>query len=156
MLESVDRFTTVVHVHTVVRQDGQLLLSRRALQLPGGGWWQLPGGHLNADESVVAGAIRELAEETGVVVETRDLAFRHLMHHRNRAGASRVSVFFEALRWSGEPRNMEPDRCCRIGFFAEDELPSPLLPQVAGALTALRDGTAFSVAGWADEPAPVG
>ncbi|MFJ3090095.1 hypothetical protein [Streptomyces sp. NPDC086838] len=55
----------------------------------------------------------------------------------------------------GGPRKMEPDRCCRIGFFPEDVLLSPLLPEVADTLTA-RDETAFSVAGRTDEPAPVG
>jgi ADP-ribose pyrophosphatase YjhB (NUDIX family) len=48
---------------------GQLLLVR---QPPGVGW-SLPGGLLNRSEPPSAGAARELAEETGIVVDASDL-----------------------------------------------------------------------------------
>lgn len=37
--------------------------------------WQLPGGGLHRGEPVVVGAQRELREETGIAVETRQLRF---------------------------------------------------------------------------------
>ena len=44
------------------------MLLRRAIP-PGFGAWAQPGGFLEADETVIQGAVRETLEETGLVVE---------------------------------------------------------------------------------------
>jgi ADP-ribose pyrophosphatase YjhB (NUDIX family) len=49
----------------VVVKNTRLLLVLRANE-PGAGRWSLPGGKLRVDESPVAGARRELFEETGL------------------------------------------------------------------------------------------
>ena len=54
-----------VVVHALVERDGALLLVKRAPHLGEGGKWGLPGGFLDRDENVAAGALRELLEETG-------------------------------------------------------------------------------------------
>nr|MBF0686063.1 NUDIX domain-containing protein [Pseudomonas sp.] len=56
-----------VTVDAVVRCAGHVLLIRRGHQ-PGKGLYALPGGFLEAEEPVLASAIRELAEETGLNV----------------------------------------------------------------------------------------
>ncbi len=47
--------------------DGRLLLIRRGTE-PGAGLWSVPGGKCGPDESSAAACVRELAEETGLVV----------------------------------------------------------------------------------------
>jgi 8-oxo-dGTP diphosphatase len=55
-------------VGAVIRdRDGRLLLIRRG-HPPGEGLWSLPGGRVEAGESDHAAVIREIAEETGLVV----------------------------------------------------------------------------------------
>ncbi len=47
--------------------DGRLLLIRRANE-PGRGLWSVPGGRVEPGESDAAAVVREMAEETGLVV----------------------------------------------------------------------------------------
>ena len=51
-----------------ITDDGRIVLIRRALP-PGVGTWAQPGGFLEAEETVIQGAVRETMEETGLVVE---------------------------------------------------------------------------------------
>lgn len=54
-------------VDAVVEQSGHILLVKRR-SAPGKGLWALPGGHLEIDETMVDGVIRELREETKIKV----------------------------------------------------------------------------------------
>jgi len=51
---------------------GRVLLVERG-QPPGAGLWSIPGGRLEVGETLAAGVARELAEETGLVVEVGPL-----------------------------------------------------------------------------------
>ena len=51
-------------VGAVAVRDGRLLMVRRGEE-PGKGRWSLPGGRVEAAESVVSAVLRELREETG-------------------------------------------------------------------------------------------
>ena len=54
-----------VVLYAIVEKDGALLFVRRAERLSEGGKWGLPGGFLDRDETLAAGTLRELREETG-------------------------------------------------------------------------------------------
>jgi len=54
-------------IGAVVFRDGEVLLVKRGAE-PNKGRWSLPGGVLEAGETVEAGAVREALEETGVTV----------------------------------------------------------------------------------------
>ncbi len=63
-------------VGAIVRDNaGRLLLIRRARQ-PAAGLWSLPGGRVEAGESDAAAVVREVHEETGLVVAVGALAGR--------------------------------------------------------------------------------
>jgi 8-oxo-dGTP diphosphatase len=61
----------VVGIGGVVIEDGRALLIRRASE-PLRGHWSIPGGTLELGESLQAGVIRELQEETGLEVRIVD------------------------------------------------------------------------------------
>lgn len=58
---------TFVTTDTVVVQSGHVLLVKRKFN-PGKGLWALPGGFLNPGETIIDSAIRELYEETKLLV----------------------------------------------------------------------------------------
>lgn len=61
--DPVDR--PIVGVGAVVIRDGRLLVVRRG-RAPHDGLWAVPGGRLERGETLAEGAVRELAEETGL------------------------------------------------------------------------------------------
>jgi 8-oxo-dGTP diphosphatase len=54
---------------------GRLLLVQRANE-PGRGLWSLPGGRVEPGEDDAAALVREMAEETGLMVQPGDLVGR--------------------------------------------------------------------------------
>lgn len=58
----------------LVVNEGSLLLVQRSAD-PGKGLWALPGGRVEANETLPAAAKREVKEETGLEVEIGDVAW---------------------------------------------------------------------------------
>lgn len=130
----------------ILVRDGQVLLIRRRDPDPRfDGRWHLPAGKVEAGESLPAAAVREVAEEVGVVVAPTALRHVHTTHAVAPGVEARVGVFFEAREWRGEPVVREPDKCSGLAWFGLDALPEDLLEYAAIGLRA--EGT-FSVHGW--------
>ncbi|OEJ35127.1 NUDIX domain-containing protein [Streptomyces subrutilus] len=150
MSGSAARHTVPVDVHLVLRREGEagpeVLLSRRAGPVYASGLWHLPSGHLDPGEDMVEAVIREAREETGVLIDTEDVAAAATVHHRPPAGTrSRIGVFFEVRRWSGRPQVMEPDRCDGMGWYPLDGLPDPMVAYCRAGLDAYRAGLPAAV-----------
>jgi 8-oxo-dGTP diphosphatase len=62
-----------IAVGAIVVREGRLLLVRRGNE-PAKGLWSLPGGRLEAGELLSSAVAREVREETGLEVETGELA----------------------------------------------------------------------------------
>ena len=93
-------------VSAAIIRDGRVLVARRA-RGPALGIWTMPGGVVEAGETLIEALVREIAEETAMIVEPVALA-----GHREvvvRDDDQRVSRHFVimcfATRWiSGEPQ----------------------------------------------------
>ncbi|WP_299942323.1 8-oxo-dGTP diphosphatase MutT [uncultured Microbulbifer sp.] len=68
-----------VAVGVVVRSDGKILIARRPRHQHMGGYWEFPGGKVEAGESVQQALCRELREEVAIAVRTLQplVAIRH-------------------------------------------------------------------------------
>jgi len=114
----------LVGVGVLIYRDNKVLLGKRKGS-HGAATWALPGGHLEAGESVESCAIRETTEETGIVVG-----------HVTRAGYSSdifaneskhyVTLFVEAHATRGAPAILETDKCDAWAWFAWDDMPKAL------------------------------
>ncbi len=116
----------------ILRPDGSFLLGRRPIGTVYGGWWEFPGGKVEAGESPHDALVRELAEELGIVVETAHpwITREHVYEHAH------VRLhFFRVLRWSGELRDLQHDA---LEWQRADQVTvTPMLPANAPVLAAL-------------------
>jgi len=105
-------------VGAILRRDGKVLLclrSRDRANYPG--VWDIPGGHVEATETIPHALVRELHEELGI---------QACLQSSNpwtvqRAGRIELSVFV-IERWTGEPSNRAPEEHEDIRWFAIEEL----------------------------------
>ncbi|MFJ7278475.1 NUDIX domain-containing protein [Kitasatospora sp. NPDC098663] len=119
--------------------------------------WTIPGGKVEAGERLDEAAARELAEETGLVVDPRDLRLVHTVQVRqgwDGKGPFLLSVFL-ATAWRGELTNTEPGKHLAVVWSPEGGLPLPMFPSAHAALSAyLSGGRGFSTHGWAEGADP--
>lgn len=74
---------TDVAVAVFLRTDGSFLLSSRPAGKPYAGYWEFPGGKIEAGESVREALRRELIEELNVAIEEATPWFTFLMHYEH-------------------------------------------------------------------------
>jgi len=116
----------------LLRPDGSFLLGRRPPGSIYAGYWEFPGGKVEAGETPRAALVRELQEELGIAVDcahpwiTREFVYEHA-HVRLH--------FFRVVSWRGEVRDLQHDAL-------QWQLPAaatvtPVLPANAPVLAAL-------------------
>lgn len=150
------RHKLVPAVYVLLERDGRLLLMRRQGTGFQDGKLSTIAGHLEADEGVLAGAVREAAEEAGVELDPADLEVVTTMHRRTgEPGHERVDFFVVAHHWRGEPVNREPARCSELVWASPDDLPADTVPYVRRAIEGWRRGARFSTWGWESTTEPM-
>lgn len=112
----------VPSVGVVCLRGDQVLLIKRGTP-PRLGQWSLPGGRLERGETTVAGALRELTEETGVQARMLGLVdvVDGLFTSRETGATTRHYVMIDyAARWiAGEP--VAGDDAAEARFVSLDE-----------------------------------
>jgi len=123
---------TEVAAAVIERPDGTFLLAQRPEGKPYPGYWEFPGGKIEAGEDVATALARELKEELGIDVResmpwiTRVYAYTH---------ATVRLHFWRVTRWDGEPQRLEDQDIKWQRVEAPDV--SPMLPANAPVLAAL-------------------
>lgn len=110
-----------VCAQVVVIEDGQILMVKRATA-PMEGFWALPGGYLDWDESLEECAARELLEETGVVGIKPKLVGVWSDPGRDEDGRQNVGVVYR-LEFAGQ-RSAKDDEASEVEWFSVGSLPS--------------------------------
>lgn len=114
-----------IGVAAIVRRGDEVLLGLRRSATHGDGAWQFPGGHLEAGESVEGCAVREVHEETGLVVRVTGRG-PWTEDRFPEVGRHYVTVFVLTEWVAGEPEPREPDKCREWRWCRWEALPDPL------------------------------
>ena len=106
----------------VIVVDGlSVLLIRRGIE-PYRGWWDIPGGFLEADELPGQAAIREVQEETGLRVTLTDLVGFYLgQYGPDDVGNPTLNIYFVGRAVGGEER--PGDDATELAWFGARQLP---------------------------------
>lgn len=102
--QDVAKPVTEVAAAVIERPDGRFLLAQRPAGKPYEGYWEFPGGKIEAGESPLTALSRELDEELGITIAraypwiTRVYAYTH---------ATVRLHFFRVVQWKGDPHGRE-------------------------------------------------
>jgi len=139
------RFQLTPAVYMIFRKESKVLLLRRFDTGWRDGEYTLPSGHLDGNETARAAAARESKEEVGVDVDPNNLKFVHVVHRRGDDGDhERVDFFFEVLKYSGQLKNAEPNKCDDFSWFDLQALPDNTVPGVKQVLAKIDQNESYS------------
>ena len=135
------------------RARGRVLLLRRGPKAKfAPGEWDLPVGKCDPGEPVATAAVRELREETGLVVEESALRVAHVLHAAHGAEAPNgfLTVIFLTESWRGEARNVEPEKHSEVRWIDVDALPANMVFSADRVIDrCLGDEVGLTQLGWA-------
>lgn len=90
----------------IVRPDGRILITQRIqTKAWAGGWWEIPGGGVQAGETSLQAVLREVREETGL--DLADCPHRLAMTYRRDNPAEGDNYFVDIWRFEKDFRDSE-------------------------------------------------
>ena len=128
-LRSADRSLVQVAVGVLVLEDGSFLLTSRPTGKAYAGYWEFPGGKLEADETVEEALRRELQEEIGITIhdctlwKIERIDYPHALVQLN---------FCKVTQWTGELQMLESQS------FVWQQLPVTVQPVLPGTVPVLQ------------------
>jgi len=141
-----ERFKLIVSVYLFLIKDNKILLSRRCNTGYEDGNYSLPAGHLDDNESVTNGLLREVKEEIGIKLNPQHVKLVHIMHRKE--SDIRVDLFFTAKDYQGKITNAEPEKCDDLQWFPLKKLPKNTVPYISLALKNHLKNILYSEVGW--------
>lgn len=143
---------TEAAVGVIQSPDGLVLLGQRPAGKPWSGYWEFPGGKIEAGESPAHALIRELQEELGItptryypwITRSYDYEAKYNAHGELESPAKTVKLhFFIIAEWQGEPVGLEQQA---LSWQNPQQVNvSPMLPANAPILTGLSLSKVYAI-----------
>ena len=115
-IDNVPRARCIASV--LIQDDKVLLVKRLPHRRVYPNLWDLPGGHIEGDETPEEALRRESLEELAI----DPVEYRNLGTVLDPVEPADIIVFAVAA-WHGEPTNAAPEEHSEIGWFTQDKLP---------------------------------
>lgn len=90
------------------------------------GWYGAPGGRIELRESILECGKRELNEEVGV--ETDNIEYVGVVRQLQKDSYNFIHFGLIVKEYTGEVKNLEPEKCEGWEWFSIENLPQKLLP----------------------------
>ena len=99
----------------ILQRDNRILVAERPVHKPYRGYWEFPGGKIEAHETGEQALQRELHEELGIQVVAATPWFQHQHDYPDK---SVLLELFRVTEFSGEPHGKEA-QCLQWASFEE-------------------------------------
>jgi 8-oxo-dGTP diphosphatase len=133
-----DEGAFIVLIKTNTRHPKVLLHRRKNTGLYDG-QFAFPGGKRNNMESLLKAAVRELREETGLVVKKSSLQMLRQCVGVGQDGIEWRSTFYVAQSWDGKPKVRERSKHDKIRWYSVNKLPKNVAPTVLEVISDLTN-----------------
>lgn len=127
-------------------KNNKILLQRRFNTGYEDGKYSLVAGHVDRGETFTKAIIREVKEETGIILQAEDLSVVHVMNRNYDTveNNERIDVFFTAKKWAGNIENKEPNKCDDLSWFDLDNMPDNVIPYIKEAINCIKNKIFYS------------
>ena len=105
----------------------EVLLMKRDPCIAYGNMYCLPGGHLENNETITEGMIRELKEEIGVVFSENELELVKVINRKLKDN-NYIDFVFKGYLKNRTASNLEKEKCTRIIYRTIDKMPENTIP----------------------------
>ena len=127
----------------IQNKEGKILVGKRK-----GGYapyYSIPGGHLEMGETFEVAAAKEVAEETGLVIENiKVINVTNNLRTYKEEGVHFVSVNVFTNSYEGLPETKEPEKCEGWFWCDPNELPQPHFDASEYAVSCFLEGVFYS------------
>ena len=109
----------------ILNEEGKVLIMKRGVKCKNQkGYWQIPGGAIEFNETFHDALQREVEEELGIKIEVGELLalVDDIMHEEKQHW---VTPQFLCKIKEGSIVNKEPEKCEEIRWCSLDEIPEP-------------------------------
>lgn len=145
-----ERFKLRVAVYLVLKNDDKILLMKRAGSGYFDGWYSLPAGHIDGNETLKSAAIREAKEEINIDLTPNDIDLKLTMHRQGN-GSEYIDVFFEVKQYQNQICINEPDKCSELIYVNPQEKEEQIIPYIHQALNAIKNNINYLECDWQKE-----
>ncbi|MDL2363330.1 MAG: NUDIX domain-containing protein [Patescibacteria group bacterium] len=139
-----------IAAYVIFRKEGKVAFVMRANTSWMNGYYGLPSGKVENDETFTQAAIREAKEEVGVNINPEDLKCV-LIAHRKSKDINWVDACFEASNWDGGLTNAEPHIHSELAWLDPNNLPENVIPSVRHYIGQISAGNSYTEFGWVGE-----
>ena len=138
-----ERYKLSVSVFLVIRRGKEILLLKRENTGWMDGFFSIPAGAIDGNETLVNAVIREAQEEVGITVDHKDVLLSHTMHCFTH-NEEWLGQFFSTKKWKGDLRVMELNKHSEIKWVEVNNLPNNTIPYVIQAINKITHKVNYS------------